>query len=392
MRYFIKQDKSETCGETCLKMLLANVNCDENFLYLSFNKKIDNFLDICEVGEKYGLSFEGFKADDKSAFRKIKGPLIIQIDVQSMLHFVVSKKSGFKRYLILDPSRGRYFLSEKQLWTYFTGHFLKINSYSSTRAPIPETYKKRKYFNAIASSILNLVMVVFGGIGLYYSHSEKYAWLAFLFLILAFITHLIERFVLFYLMKRFDDYVMNPKIQSLRGNIIEKLKEVYSLKAPMFSYPLIVFSRLLIALIISLVFISNDWLNAPNLLIVVLLVYLKKEGSLYLKGEELALDHNLLIISNLYKAREPFHKEIDNINKLSAKLATKRLILHYLVYAVLIILVGALMYFNKTYSLNYFLFHFFGYVYFVDLTDKLLSLDIEKSRQRQAIRHYNNLK
>lgn len=85
MRYFIKQDKSETCGETCLKMLLANVNRDENFLYLSFNKKIDNFLDICEVGEKYGLSFEGFKADDKSAFRKIKGPLIIQIDVQSML-------------------------------------------------------------------------------------------------------------------------------------------------------------------------------------------------------------------------------------------------------------------------------------------------------------------
>lgn len=78
-------------------------------------------------------------------------------------------------------------------------------------------------------------------------------------------------------MKRFDDYVMNPKIQSLRGNIIEKLKEVYSLKAPMFSYPLIVFSRLLIALIISLVFISNDWLNAPNLLIVVLLVYLKRK-------------------------------------------------------------------------------------------------------------------
>lgn len=62
MKYEILQSSTTDCGFTCLKVILANLNNDENYLFLEGKKSIRySFLDLSNIANKYDLELKDIK-------------------------------------------------------------------------------------------------------------------------------------------------------------------------------------------------------------------------------------------------------------------------------------------------------------------------------------------
>ena len=83
---------------------------------------------------------------------------------------------------------------------------------------------------------------------------------------------------------------------------------------------------------------------------------------------------------------------VDKINKLSRNLAIQKIGFRYFIYLITIGLTLILMYINATYTLNYFLFHFFGYLYFGSIVCELFSIDGLKAKRNNSLNKYLLLK
>ena len=71
---FIYQGNNFDCGYASLKMLLANVHNDKNYLYLSNEKKDESYSlsDLVNIGKKYGVNLIGKEMDYEFFLSKVK--------------------------------------------------------------------------------------------------------------------------------------------------------------------------------------------------------------------------------------------------------------------------------------------------------------------------------
>ena len=69
--YYIPQLSNSSCGVACLKMLLAIVQKDERYLYLSEEEEHGqyNYQDLVLIAERYDVTLFGAKIDDKDDLR-----------------------------------------------------------------------------------------------------------------------------------------------------------------------------------------------------------------------------------------------------------------------------------------------------------------------------------
>lgn len=95
MNYYIKQIGEKDCGFTSLKILLANIHKDKNYLfYPEFEKEYSLSLkNIIDIAKKENVILEGYIYDDKEKLfqEKQKYSLVI-LENNSKLHMVFVKK------------------------------------------------------------------------------------------------------------------------------------------------------------------------------------------------------------------------------------------------------------------------------------------------------------
>ena len=83
---------------------------------VNFDKNGINLLTIKDVASQYGLLFNSFIAELEDIWKaKIKKPFIISILSNKYKHFVIVKKVFKNKVLILDPAKGKYFLTKVEL-------------------------------------------------------------------------------------------------------------------------------------------------------------------------------------------------------------------------------------------------------------------------------------
>ena len=105
---FCKQLFQDDCGFACLKMLLGYFKKDKAFLNLP-NPKLQgkySFLDLTNLGRKYGIELEGYKVNDLSLLNK-NLPAIIEMCIEGQNHFCVLYKIKGNIFYVYDPSRGK---------------------------------------------------------------------------------------------------------------------------------------------------------------------------------------------------------------------------------------------------------------------------------------------
>jgi ABC-type bacteriocin/lantibiotic exporter with double-glycine peptidase domain len=108
--YFIPQISQNDCGVACLKMLLADINHDSNYLYLPYqeNSRPLSYQKIIQMAEKYQLFLKGFVVAEKEEIINNQNyPLIVTIKShQNVGHAVIVKGIRHHYVQIVDPDQG----------------------------------------------------------------------------------------------------------------------------------------------------------------------------------------------------------------------------------------------------------------------------------------------
>ena len=96
--FFIQQANNYDCGFTCLKILLANIHHDRNYLFLLNPFKEDvSFLELMTEASKYGANLSALKAVNKEEIREFNDfPIIARIKINNMYHAVYIYKRSKK--------------------------------------------------------------------------------------------------------------------------------------------------------------------------------------------------------------------------------------------------------------------------------------------------------
>ena len=131
--YFCYQLYDDDCGFACLKMLLACINNDKNYLFLPNYKEKGNysFLELVSIAKKYNLFLKGYECFDLS---KIKYPCIALIEGINNNHYVLITKIGKNYLCYIDPTSGKKVSSKRCFLKTFKGKYLCISEYIKTKS------------------------------------------------------------------------------------------------------------------------------------------------------------------------------------------------------------------------------------------------------------------
>ena len=358
MSYFCYQGNDNDCGFASLKMLLANLSKDQNYLYLKKGKdKKDSysFYDLIKIAAEHNLKLEAYQVD-YVAFKDLKAPFLAKLNQN---HLVMVKAIKKKSVVVFDPSIGKRKIRTNEFIKMFDGHVIvPIN-----RTNIFNCRDKEECIMPMYRNLLQYAFASFIGtflmLGFYYLNDDSNFILVIIFLTVIAISELVENWYLIKNIKYFDNKYLPKFFYDKNNRDKEHYNDYINFKKTYFGSNKSLIVSLLFILILSTLFILNDY---KNLIVVVIILMIrlidvaflgKKDDSLISDVSNLessAFDSEMFLILNLQKANE-------KANSYASRIAARKCLNAFLVAVLAIIM----MLINKVNSANYVLFHFGAY-------------------------------
>ena len=273
MKYFIFQGNDHDCGFAALKMYLAILAKDRSYLYIPKPSKRGHYTisDLREIAKNYGVELV-LDTATKDYYDQITGPVITLIDEN---HAVVVVKRK-KRYITLyDPGRGKVKMRKEE----FLRRWRTLLISTDHPEEVAKISKIRQYLLPPKMELVsNLISLISAGllIGTFYLLNDTNNFLfSFIFLSLFMICQILDRFMLYKQIHKFDlEYI--PKYFSLGGNCSrEKYIEFGEYKKRFFTKKKQVVAEVLIAFCITFLLCFNDFRNVFVLLALILIKILE---------------------------------------------------------------------------------------------------------------------
>ena len=298
--YFIHQIQKDDCGFACLKMILATINKDKNYLYLPQDESHGPYSleELGEIGQNYGLSFEAFRATIKTDVANCpRFPFIAILSLKNEAkHAVCVTRVKWGRVSYVDPRYGKVSVPLKKFVNDWDGTGLLIKGFEKRKCPIkspnPISFGQRL--------LLGMIQFIAGSLavlGVYFIKDGTPIYLPMIFLSLAIAGEVIMKVLSYAYMKKIDDYFFNenriPR-SGFRNYFLrfENYKRL-SLYSPMNYVLIFVFTLGLVAVVLF-----NDYRNLLIVLAPVTLAFLEA-----------------LIITPILKKKKQFVSELeDNID------------------------------------------------------------------------------
>ncbi len=167
MSYYIKQIKKNDCGYTSIKMYLASLSKNKDFLFMQ-DSKIENLsiLELIELLNKYNVEAKAYKNVSEKNIKKIREEFLLINKNENSYHCVMVKKVIFNNLLIYDPGKGIYWIKMKDIINkesiiiFRIKKKAKINNYSNEFNKL-FSYKIYNLFIVI-TTFLALFSLIFG--------------------------------------------------------------------------------------------------------------------------------------------------------------------------------------------------------------------------------------
>lgn len=298
--YFIHQIQKDDCGFACLKMILATINKDKNYLYLPQDEGNGPYSleQLIDIGQSYGVSFEAFRATIKTDVANCpRFPFIAIMSLKNEAkHAVCVTKVRWGRVTYIDPRYGKVNVSLKKFVNDWDGTGLMIKEFQKTKCPF-KSPNPISLGQKIALGIIQFIAGSLAVLGVYFIKDGTPIYLPVIFLSLAIAGEAIMKIVSYSYMKRIDDYFFKenriPK-SGFRNYFLrfENYKKM-SLYSPMNYVLIFVFTLGLVAVVLL-----NDYRNLLIVLAPVALAFLET-----------------LIITPILKKKKHFIAELeDNID------------------------------------------------------------------------------
>lgn len=374
MDYFIYQSTANDCGFACLKMLLATLNKDNNYLYLKKPKKEDNysFFDIINIAKSNNVILKAYSYQ-QSDFEFPKCPFLALINQK---HLVFVKRVTKRSVVVFDPEKGRSKYKIDDFLKIFSFKTLEVNEHIETkccdnieRHILPFKFK-------IAKAVLTLLPFIAIIVGMFFVKSDSFVFVPIIFLTLFALFELVEKW---YIFKEIDffDYLYIDKYFS-KWNSFEDYQNYLIFKQKYFEFNNSIMVSSIMSIAIVVISIINDPFYCFPILLILLLLIGKK--ALFSKKDNLAREKICREENEFKKNKNNLNAEtagnvMESTNNYAFRKSTSRVIMTF----VIIIMSFLLMIYTHNISVNYILFNFGIFYLLIEHFDNLLSSDEKKT-------------
>lgn len=383
MTYYIKQLGDKDCGYTCVKMLLAIINKNKDFLYYP-TPSIDESASLSDLmkyasKEHVTLSVSRIINKDEMFVGKTPCPFLIPIKKGDSFHMVLVKKVNKRGFKIYDPSLGIYFLNKKKAMEIWNGELIEISkaNYTSYRAKKVEVVPKFNMFITIVFQIFSFVFLMTSMLFLDSFESDTVFIPISLFALYILFEFMYQKSTINSL-KNFDKAILLDDYVFKKNKFNKYFEPMNKFKFTMISSPLELVNCFLILFFGLLILGLNNYFNflILGLIFIVQIIFkLYEKTTLNPKIEEIA-EHENFVSKNAEKlTTQLFKDEVNYINQETYKVVSYMSFKKY--FLILLTLSLCLIYQLTTgfLTINFMLFHFFLYIYIEENFDKVINFN-----------------
>ena len=259
--YYIPQLSNSSCGVACLKMLLAIVQKDERYLYLSEEEEHGqyNYQDLLLIAQRYDVTLFGAQINDKDDLRHFdKFPVILTVSgPNDTSHAVLVSQRKGKKVKVHDPATGIKWQKIDSLIQIWDGTLLAVNDFQKHPYPY-NVIDSKDPKGMVISSILQVLTAVFIAVATFFIKPDGNIVLPLVFAGLGIASEILLRFSLLKRMQRFDKYLRRflPYVRSHDYFEFYKRGQEYK-KCSLSSGLNLLFSLLIVILIITISIINS---------------------------------------------------------------------------------------------------------------------------------------
>lgn len=372
------QGNDTDCGFTCLKILLANLNKDRNYLSMPnpFSKKRVSLAELCSEAKRYNVVLRAYKFSHFEDVFLEKVPFLAIVKNDS-LHMVYIKKIRRLSILIYDPSQGKTEMSRSSFMKIFHGIILNVINFTATscqhknKAAIP-------LIQRVATIAFQASAITALFIGFYFTDGETPFVISLSFFLTAFLLQMTSYLFLVASMKKFDQKYMKCCNGGEYSANKERLMLLQDYKRAYFSAPF----EMVSAFVSMIVFIIMLIINSPISVLVIGIILIGYFVYTYLSHRLISKKKRILA-----KKEEMFLRG-SPVEQNTFIAETYRIGTMINARKILIIVIGLvssliLMICSDEFSLNFCLLYSFFYIFLLDAYDKFLhGLLNNESRKR----------
>ncbi|MGM9873639.1 MAG: cysteine peptidase family C39 domain-containing protein [Bacilli bacterium] len=229
--FYINQQTNHDCGFTCLKIMLANLNHQKDYLFLINKKDKYSYYDLIEIAKEHQLILEGVEFKNPKDLLNTNKMMIITIKEDGLNHAVIIKKVRKTKFIIIDPNKGKSTISYEDLILKWDKTALIIKSFKKNKFKAKKVVEIKNYQMAIYLS-LKIISGLSLITGLSFVKDGEFVFLPILLSAVAVILEMLSRNYSFYMLKNNDERVYGliekiPKDKEDFINNYENTKMLY---------------------------------------------------------------------------------------------------------------------------------------------------------------------
>jgi len=397
MHHFVMQTTSRDCGWACLKMILADMSHNEDYLTLpaTHQKGPLSFLDLVSMASPFGLTLEGYKVISKKEVFSTRGVFIALIEHQGKTHYLIVDKVRGKKVFVRDPAQGVYAMSKADFLTMFTGQFLIVTDWVKPQTKIKNTLglpakTRLALYGWQTLSALALLS------GLASVNSGSHFALPISLFAAYIVLELLYKGALLKAMVYLDKNYVIPKMKIVNKDIRSNLHFLYELKSVLIVTPLSFITHLMTVIAFIAILGLNGW---NNLILVAFVVAVLVVERLYWKprqdkrARKIAEQEDGLIEGMTHNRLEiDVGEELRTLNNQTYRYAMEDEIRKYLFWFALLAGVLISMGLTGNVSLNYLVFHFMALAFLSENIRSMMDFSKKQDKVRLLMNRYHGLK
>lgn len=395
MKYVSYQANGSDCGFVALKMLLAILS--ENRNYLDLAKPEDklgsfSFKELIDIASMYGVTLKGYKDEEKFIGHTMKLPCIVILnsgDNRYKNHAVTIYKVDEKSVYYLDPKEGDEKMSISEFNEIYTGNILEVekNNIIKYKAKRERYIARSSWFGLHLASIISVFTLLLGSL---FIEEETYPFFPLLFIVLFAIGVFLEKWSMLKMMKQFDNKYFETYIGYGRRHEREKrLRQYLDFKNLYFLIPYSEISELAIITAIMFILIMNHLVNAIAIVIVIVLVFIDYLTKKSKKAKDIEKEEKELFVEIDNESEYAFemHHLMDRSNKFALDLSFNEVMIKF---AIAILSFGLMLYL-KEFNANFVIFHFFMLSLIYDHLNKMVDANDKREDYQKAKARFDEI-
>ncbi|MBR5750075.1 MAG: hypothetical protein IK034_00500 [Bacilli bacterium] len=362
MGIFVYQGDEEGCGLATLKMLLLDLTKKKGYRYLTSEKETDISLeDIRQIAFKEGVDIKWKRTSSKEELLLATSfPLLILLEGSNKGHLVYLKKGTKKKFLVYDPAIGKRWVKKEDFIKDFSCVYGEPVLFCVESCPYtkPKIFSKKGFFLSSLTSLLGIASLYFG---LYLLGNEDSYIVVAILLSLYGLLSVGSRLINGFFSRRFDKRWLKYVPSNSKKKLAKNYERYYAFKSSTFPAVMTIVEGVSVVFGLSFLFGLNDpyfYVSAIGLSI-----YLALESGIFRKKVVKKKESLVLAEENLLQGKDNIREQLKKMSSISNKAfqigegATYVQII-YMAVAIGLAFIPSMM--SENFTLNYFLFHFFG--------------------------------